>query len=489
MRKILSFVISVLSVSILVGVVFAQETELPDPGLTPDSPFYFLEVIVEAIGDFFTFGDLKKAERYIKLATERVVEAKAVIDKGKTKAAQTAIERYQEQLGKALARAEKAQMKGLSVSEITETVAKATAKHLSVLEEVLERVPEQAKPAILRAREVSVTGQAKALENLAKERPERAATLNLQAIRDRLERAKKEAAELDEEGIGRVLADFNTLRTSFEKMGKEKKAVLASLVSENIIEQIEDLDELKDEAENLSPKIVERIKEIKKAAMDGQIEVLRTLASIDPEKAIEINLRTAEARLHRAKAEAEEGDTEETKEAIEEFEIQHKFGEEISQIAQELGKDTTVLEQLVGKATSIHLEILAEVYEKVPEEAKEAIEKAMEVSVKGHEKAVEALKKKEALDEVPEEPPIPEEVPEVVKERVREKVKKELEKEEVEMPKREIPKPEKPEIEKPETEIPETEEETPAETETPEKMETLEEEIPEEIETPGMPQM
>ncbi len=24
------------------GVVFAQEMELPDPGMTPDSPFYFL---------------------------------------------------------------------------------------------------------------------------------------------------------------------------------------------------------------------------------------------------------------------------------------------------------------------------------------------------------------------------------------------------------------------------------------------------------------
>jgi len=473
MRKPFLIINSILVFGILGGVIFAQEIELPDPGLTPDSPFYFLEVIAEAIGDFFTFGDLKKAERYIKLVAERVAEAKAVIDKGKTKAAQTAIERYQAQLEKALVRAEKARMKGLSISEITEAVAEATAKHLSVLEEVLERVPEQAKPAVLRAREVSVIGQARALENLSKERPERAATLNLQAIQERLEKARKEAAELDEEGIERVLADFSVFCASFEKMGKEKKTVLASLVSENIIEQIKDLDELEDEAENISPEVAERIEEIKKSAINGQIDVLRSLASVDPEKAIEINLKAAEARLHRAKAKAEEGETEEVEEAITEFENQYKFGEEISEIAKGLGKDTTTIEQLVGKATSIHLEVLADVYEKVPEKAKEAIEKAIEVSVKGHEKAVEALKKKEALDEVPEEPPIPEVVPEVVKERVREKVKKELEKEkkELEMPEREIPKPEKPEIK-----IPETEKETPVET-------------PEEIETPGMPRM
>ena len=52
--------------------ILAQETELPDPGLTPDSPFYFLETIAEDIVTFFTFGDLKKAERYAALAAERL---------------------------------------------------------------------------------------------------------------------------------------------------------------------------------------------------------------------------------------------------------------------------------------------------------------------------------------------------------------------------------------------------------------------------------
>ena len=38
--------------------ILAQEVELPNPGLTPDSPFYFLETITEDIRTFFTFGDL-----------------------------------------------------------------------------------------------------------------------------------------------------------------------------------------------------------------------------------------------------------------------------------------------------------------------------------------------------------------------------------------------------------------------------------------------
>jgi len=74
MRKI-SLIIASLVLVGLGGGALAQEAELPDPGITPDSPFYFLEIISEGIGTFFTFGDLKKAERYATLAAERVAEA------------------------------------------------------------------------------------------------------------------------------------------------------------------------------------------------------------------------------------------------------------------------------------------------------------------------------------------------------------------------------------------------------------------------------
>ncbi|MBU2577520.1 hypothetical protein KKA69_01675, partial [Patescibacteria group bacterium] len=307
MRKI---ILPAIILSLLLGTgVFAQGAGFPSPGLTPDSPFYFLERIAEGISTFFTFGDLKKAERYAALASERVAEAEAVVEKGKPEFAEKTLERYERQLNQSIARAERAQAKGQSVKNVMEIVAEGTGKHLTIIESILEKVSEKAKTAAIKAKEASMTGQKNALKALAKE---------------------------------------------------------------------------------------------------------------DPEKATEINLKAAEARLNRAKAKAEEGETEEVEEAIEEFENQHKFGEEISQIAQGLGKDITTVEQLVGKATSIHLEILAEVYEKVPEQAKPAIEKAMGVSVRGHEEAVETLKEKGALGEVPEKAPMPERLPEEVKERIHE---------------------------------------------------------------------
>ena len=153
-----------ISLSLLFGgAVFAQETELPKAGLTPDSPFYFLERIAEAVGTFFTFGDIKKAERYTALAAERLSEAKAVMEKTsldkapdkKLKLVEKTLERYENQLVKALIRTKKAETKGKNTEEVTKTITEATQKHLIVLEEVLEKVPEEAKPAIRHAMTVS----------------------------------------------------------------------------------------------------------------------------------------------------------------------------------------------------------------------------------------------------------------------------------------------------------------------------------------------
>ncbi len=169
MKKIVS--ITILSFLLLsFGIqVSAQEADLPSPGLLPDSPFYFLETIIEEIGTFFTFGDLKKAERYAALAGERLAEVQAVVEKGKPEFAEKTLERYEMQFNNSIARAEKAQAQGENTEKVMEVLARvgqATSKHLEVLAEVYEKVPDQAKPAIENAMKVSVKGHEKAVEAL-----------------------------------------------------------------------------------------------------------------------------------------------------------------------------------------------------------------------------------------------------------------------------------------------------------------------------------
>jgi len=167
----IKFLVFLISLFFLASFNFAQaqEVELPSPGLTPDNPFYFLEIIAEEIGTFFTFGDLKKAERHATLAAERLVEARAVVEKGKPELVEKTLERYEMQLNKSMARVEKAESKGENTEKITEVLAKvgrATSKHLEVLAEAYEKVPEEAKSAVENAMKASVKGHEKAVEVL-----------------------------------------------------------------------------------------------------------------------------------------------------------------------------------------------------------------------------------------------------------------------------------------------------------------------------------
>jgi hypothetical protein len=157
---------------LLSGTALAEGEDLPDPGMLPDSPFYFLKAWGEGIVTFFTFGDVAKAERFSYLAGKRLAEAKALAGKGRLDIAQTAVLRYQEHLEKALVKAKEAKEKGLDVDELLVLVSEATSKHLSVLADVYERVPDEAKPAIEKAMEESKRGQEEALKAISGEKRE-----------------------------------------------------------------------------------------------------------------------------------------------------------------------------------------------------------------------------------------------------------------------------------------------------------------------------
>ncbi|MCK5594290.1 MAG: hypothetical protein KAI18_03545, partial [Candidatus Aenigmarchaeota archaeon] len=56
--------------------VQSDEDDSADAGMTPDSPFYGLDVAMDNIGLMFTFNAAKKAEKKLEIANERLKEAK-----------------------------------------------------------------------------------------------------------------------------------------------------------------------------------------------------------------------------------------------------------------------------------------------------------------------------------------------------------------------------------------------------------------------------
>jgi len=170
-----------------------EESQLPDAGILPDSPLYFFDNMGKNIGLFFTSGPEAKAEKAMEYAGERLAEAQAMAAKGKSNGVEKAANGYDKFVTMAAEKAEEARQKGAS-DNVSEAVALATSKHLSVLDKVAESfpeaVPEQARQAISRAKEASIKGMESALKGLAQENPGQAAEIAMAAVEARLNRAK-----------------------------------------------------------------------------------------------------------------------------------------------------------------------------------------------------------------------------------------------------------------------------------------------------------
>jgi hypothetical protein len=228
MKRVRVILISCVMVMALLfgGTAYAQiDEELPSPGITPDSPFYLFDTWGEKIGLFFTFGAEAKAKKALEYAKERLAEAHAMADKNKPNAVTKAANGYNEYVAIAIEKIEDARKKGEDVSKISEIVALATSKHLSVLDRVMGIAPKEAKGAIAKAKGVSINGQENTLRALAKENPKRATEINLASVKGRLDRAKEKAERNQSEEAEEALQEFEELN----KFGEEISQIAREL--------------------------------------------------------------------------------------------------------------------------------------------------------------------------------------------------------------------------------------------------------------------
>lgn len=117
MKKII-FLLVVISFLVVGCEAFAEES-LPDPGILPDSSFYFLKAWKENIQTFFAFGEENKARQYLHLAEVRLAEYQKMIEKGKDEIAQKVLDKYEKQLNNALAKTEELKNKGRDAKDFS----------------------------------------------------------------------------------------------------------------------------------------------------------------------------------------------------------------------------------------------------------------------------------------------------------------------------------------------------------------------------------
>lgn len=206
MRKV---ILPIVILSLLFGVIsFAQETGLPNPGLTPDSPFYFFDTLGKKISLFFTFDPVKKAQKAVHYAEERIAEAKVMAEKNKPDATERANQNYREFLELANKKTQEAKEKGKDVEELATSITEKTLKHQEVLIEIFEKVPDEAKTAIQKAIEVSRKGSEQAVQAVTGAKKEELlqkieqikteAEERIKVLEEKLKKAEERIKELEE---------------------------------------------------------------------------------------------------------------------------------------------------------------------------------------------------------------------------------------------------------------------------------------------------
>lgn len=194
------------------GTAYASQSSLPGDTLYP------LKLATEQAGMMLVRDDVARAERALSFADKRVREMVALAKNGRPQDLGLAVEKYGYALNMTLAEIERAGDRGLATGNITALVAEATARHLLVLDEVWDMVPDEAKTAITHARNVSETGRENTLAALAKNNTVRATEMNLAAMEGRLNRVRARVGDV--EAVEIALQQFEAMAEFGEEISQ-----------------------------------------------------------------------------------------------------------------------------------------------------------------------------------------------------------------------------------------------------------------------------
>ncbi|MFA5866711.1 MAG: DUF5667 domain-containing protein [Actinomycetota bacterium] len=150
---------------VLGGVGYASTDSLPD------SPLYPVKQLIEKIRLAVTTDNQAEVELHLQNAEERLAEADAMAEEGKTEEARQALNEMMKEMRAAYKLA--GMVPGHDREILLAKFAVISQRHMLVLEGVLERAPDSAKPAIERAITDSQRGLDKASEAVMKQEKER----------------------------------------------------------------------------------------------------------------------------------------------------------------------------------------------------------------------------------------------------------------------------------------------------------------------------
>lgn len=243
MKTTKSIFISLLFISLSAFILspvkgFAHEpVALPSAGLTPESAFYFVDKLGEALREFFTFNPEGKAHLQIDFAAERIAEMKIILEtKGvEAKGLAVAQARLQANIARAAGIVESEKSKGKDVSGLAKSISEDFDANKEALkqtfkdqERVLEEKEDELKAKIREARRAGDTAQ---VEALVKELGEIKAQKELLELK---EEEQEELLEQEEEKIEREMEKKEDAEKAITEAEEEKQEVKDEAAGEGI---------------------------------------------------------------------------------------------------------------------------------------------------------------------------------------------------------------------------------------------------------------
>ncbi len=168
----------------------AADSIVSNPGILPDSKWYFLKGWWEKIQLTFTFDSAHKAELENTFALKRVAEAQKLVEKGKADLAQQHLSQFKSALDGMNARVEKAKAQGKNADDLVQKLEITQQRQQDVLNNIYAKVPEQAKAGILNAMEQSSKGLENAVQQMQ-------GTQEAQQLRARLQTHLDQGGDLE----------------------------------------------------------------------------------------------------------------------------------------------------------------------------------------------------------------------------------------------------------------------------------------------------
>jgi hypothetical protein len=291
---------TVMSSAEIDGNVTAVDLGVKEPKIFSNNFFYSLKEVWNNIDVALTFNSVKKAEKQMKRASEKLIEVKKLEEKDQPERANKALQKYEQQMSRFQKTVKKIEQKGeADLEKLTDRIIDNSWQHQNLINALEKKIDPQYFQEVEQAREQSLQAASAVIEKFIPEEKmeEKMESLlnkqkgsefkdlqnlqNLKSIEDKISSEKKEKIQAVQERVSKEF--FKKMKT----MNQEKKSEAESYLKEiggNELQKLKIIEEISQRdnwinSDRIKEEIVEKAgQKIESLSEENQKDYLKNLS-------------------------------------------------------------------------------------------------------------------------------------------------------------------------------------------------------------------